>query len=197
MVLYSQKTEFFMGKCNDPELNALLRRAKEKDENAVSDLLTRYHLLFEKEIVRKGIPPARKDDARSEIHDVFCKALGTYDESVGTTFGLYLQICVRHRLTDFAKKLAAEEKLLSLDGRDMCVPSQAERSLLLSESNARMLAVLKKYLTPFEYSVAEFMIAGCKNREIAGKLGKKPKQVENAKARIKAKLAAHRDEFCG
>ena len=171
----------------------LLRKIREGNEEAFTDLCEMYKSLTEGAAEKYSAGLARednsvKDDFRQEATLALYRAANTYDlDQDKVTFGLYARTCIRNALITMIRK-AKSKKNAKLYGEDT-VPAEdiAEKVLSADEIDA-LSQKFANVLTPFELEVFTRYLDGEKPREIAKTLGKDAKSASNAIFRAKAKV---------
>lgn len=132
-------------------------------------------------------------------------AIRQYDPSSGTLFSTYAEHCIKMRLYT-AIKTASRLKHFPLNdgisleqlsedpgGQLSALPEYFRRSpeelVLAQESKEELYEAFSQCLSGFEIRVLDLYLDGLSYREIADKLGRSPKSVDNAVQRIRHKLA--------
>ena len=129
------------------------------------------------------------------------RAATTYDlEQANVSFGLYAQICITNRMISCVrrmKRLFSERPLSLAEDEELPTPVSDEpaASLLAKERVETTYSVIRRVLSPFEFSIWQYYVGGSSAKEIAVALGKNEKAVSNAIGRIRKKLKAARAEF--
>lgn len=126
-----------------------------------------------------------REDLMQEATIAFFRAAQTYDlDSESVTFGLYAKICIRNRLISLARKAKASARQKKSDSAD---ESAARSSDAHSFIEADKLSELISSLTVLEREVLSGRLSGLSYEEIAKKIGKDAKCVDNALVRIRRK----------
>lgn len=189
----------------------IIQNAQEGEEEAMAYLMEKY-----KSMVRALSRPlflmdGDKDDLLQEGMIGLFKAIRTYDAGKETSFETFANLCISRQLYS-AIKLSNRQKNIPLnsyvsidmaDGEDAA--NDLERILLsnrtgvswqqnpeeivIGEENAKNTKRrLFSRLSKMETQVLNLFLKGLTYQEIAEKLGKTPKTIDNALQRIKAKL---------
>ena len=189
----------------------IIQNAQNGDEEAMTYLMEKY-----KSMVRVLSRPlflmdGDKDDLLQEGMIGLFKAVRTYDAGRETAFETFANLCISRQLYS-AIKLSNRQKNIPLnsyvpidtaEGED--ASNNLERTLLLDragsawqqnpveivigEESARYTKrMLISRLSKMETQVLDLFLKGLTYQEIAEKLGKTPKVIDNALQRIKAKL---------
>ena len=189
----------------------IIKKAQEGDEEAMTYLMEKY-----KSMVRVLSRPlflmdGDKDDLLQEGMIGLFKAIRTYDAGRETAFETFANLCISRQLYS-AIKLSNRQKNMPLnsyvsidlaDGDDTA--GDLERTFLLDrtraswqqnpeeivigeESAQNIQRRLFSRLSKMETQVLDLFLKGLTYQEIAGKLDKTPKAIDNALQRIKTKL---------
>ena len=172
-------------KMEERYLAEVIKKAKNGNEEAISQLLEEYRPLMMK-AVSYSYPGLyehgyTKEDLLQEASFALAKAVQGYDFSRNVTFGAYTKRCVRNRFASIARavhKKRSSPSALS-DRRADTVPYV----------DAEWIDALESRLTAYELQVWRLYAEGYKPSEIAHTLGKNVKSIYNAICRIKAKVS--------
>ncbi len=180
---------------DNKELHLLILKCRDGDEEAFSSLLTQYTPMIRKVISGFADGAYDKDELFSEgciaLHSAVMRYnLGQED----VTFGLYARICIHNRLVDLIRKSKSQPQILPYDGEELADTDSIEAGLANREAIELIMKGASHLLSEYEYSVLMLHIQGYKTQDIAERLARTPKSVDNAKARLFKRL---RDEFSG
>jgi RNA polymerase sporulation-specific sigma factor len=75
------------------------------------------------------------------------------------------------------------------DIQDRSIAANPEEAVLIKEKYEAMLNRMKQELSPFEMKVVKLYLDGLSHTDIAKKLGKNVKAIDNALQRIRGKLS--------
>lgn len=130
-------------------------------------------------------------------------AIREYDPSKGASFKTFAEICIQNRIQS-AVRVAGRKKHLPLNdgipldevlsdestsqGARFFHPSPEEQ-VLARETEQEFSSVYSRCLSKLEAKIVELYLMGLSYREIADKLGRDVKSVDNAIQRIRRKLA--------
>ena len=133
------------------------------------------------------------------------KAIRSYDPSRDASFRTFAEICIRSRLYSVLRsqtldKHAALNHSVIVEAPFFDGNSYTAGSLDISQSNPEDLVILQEnfnemwkcvqnQLSEFEAKILGFYLDGLSYREIAAKVRKSPKSVDNAVQRIRRKVA--------
>ena len=131
-------------------------------------------------------------------------AIRTFSPDFGASFQTYAEVCIRRRLLS-AIKTASRYKHSPLNHAVSFDSSQfdetiapyllrdMEERILSKEQTDEMHRAFGSVLSGFEHDILRLFLEGLSYQEMAQKLGKSVKSVDNAVQRIRKKLARHRD----
>ena len=171
------------------DLIRLITLARSGDEGAYADLTVMYKPLIES----MGKNYAGKcdnalyteDDFIQEANLGFYSAVRTYEETDKVTFGLYAKICVRNRLVSLLRASSRKPKKPKVESEG----EQDVLSGLLDRENTKEIEKrIEGVLSRLEWEVFCLYIQKCSYADIAERLGRTEKTVDNAIYRIKTKL---------
>ena len=179
------------------ESNSLIELVRLGDDGAFSHLVSLYTPMMNKVISGFVNSFLRYDEAFSEACVALHRAAMSYDlsRSGEVTFGLYARICVYRRVCDLAEKSAKYNALVDLDVELVRCESNIEQNLVGRERMSMFVERARGVLSEYEYSVFTLYIEGYSTAEMAEKLGRDQKSVENAKSRMLKHLREENDIF--
>lgn len=127
-------------------------------------------------------------------------AMGDYDTSSEVTFFHFAELCIRRQMINAVdssntKKNRPLNSYVSLDGEDDegtvadsgSLSHDPAEMLIEAEEQNLLVDSLLKALSPMERQVCELYLTGLNYKEIAKKLGKTDKSIDNTLTRIKSK----------
>ena len=180
------------------EIIDLVNSAKEDNEQAFEQLLKKYqHLLSSMSNQYSNMCPSssssEKEDFLQEAKIAFYNAIKSYDPAQGRTFGAYAKICIRYRLISRvrflnSKKRRKEEELKS-PGAHSPRSDVVQDGIVKGEDRKALCKKAFEVLSKYEYRIFEMYFSGMKAKEIASKINKSEKSINNAIYRMKSKLA--------
>lgn len=131
---------------------------------------------------------AEYDDLMQEASLALYHAALSYDLGQSeVTFGLYAKICVRNRLISAGRKLSRQKKNRSA----VAIKHEQDRTQKRNAEFAQFgdfTKVIDSVFSDFEKSVFTLYLQGCSYKEMAQKLNKNEKSIDNAICRMKGKL---------
>ena len=154
-----------------------------------------------KPLLSAEIAPYTKELSAHDLADLkqgaliaFYRAALTYDTGKkDVTFGLYAKVCVKNGILDTLRYVARHrdrevctDELPSLS--DAQAGENPQQLFLDRQQIAQMYATARRILSPLEYRIFTLYMSGFSYTEIAAKLERTPKSVDNALTRIKRKI---------
>lgn len=181
----------------DMELDALISMSREHDDGAFSELVFRYTPMINKVISGFLNSDFRYDEAFSEACFSLHRAVMSYDVGMSDniTFGLYSRICVYRRMCDFVSEIKKNVPIVDCDVELVSSENNIEQRIVGRERMSKYLDKARSVLSDYEYRVFLMYIEGDTTSEIANKLGKNTKSIENAKSRMLKHLREESDMF--
>ena len=166
---------------NDKELSDLIASFRSGSEDAYEEVVHRFDLMI------RSIALAYFVDVK-DVHSEAClalrRALNTYDTDKDSTFGTYARKCVTNAVIDCVKRRKVEAPVSSLDVVEVAVSDGVQGRIERREEIDAFVSRARELLSDLEFDVFTLAMKGYKVSEIAARLGKKTKQIENAKARM-------------
>lgn len=177
------------------EVERLLPMIRRGSNAAFLRLSELYAPLLESEVARyaASLSPADLDDLRQSASVSLYRAALAFHGDRGVTFGLFAKICIVNGIADSLRYIRGKGTTLSMD--DLAEherPDDGEpnpQNLLLDKEQVwETRRQIREMLSPLEYEIFEMYISGFSYAEIASRIGKSQKSVDNALCRIKKKL---------
>lgn len=185
----------------------LVKLAQGKNRAALEEIVARYMSLIRSRANSYFIPGAEKDDIIQEGMIGLYKAILTFDETKTPYFKSFASACIKNNILT-AVKAAARKKnsplnsYISLtkgtyddDGNESLLDimalgeEQDPETILIDRENVNGIEyTINKALSKFELQVLLEYLSGMSYNEIAKKLNRDAKSVDNAIQRIKKKL---------
>lgn len=173
--------------------NLIRRYHNEGDQSVFEQLLKTYEPMLRSLVARYtvNVEACDVDDFRQVADIAFCNALQSYDLTQReVNFGLYAKICVSNALVSYLRSISKAHRGVDLvdvpidvDGGD-----NPHTEMVESETFLLMLARIQTLLSPYEYKIWTFYLAGYTAKKIAELLGREHHSIENAVYRIRCKL---------
>lgn len=151
------------------------------------------------------------DDLRQEASIALMRAVETYEEGRGVSFGLYAKICIKNRMISILRRIKRTASITASVPSDhgngshgadneagipdisaadiprrLC--GDPELHLIEAENYKHLTDIIGGALNEREKRVLDLYVGGASYKEIAERLNVSEKSVDNAVYRIKAKL---------
>ena len=175
---------------------ALLQAVRSGQADATDKLIMRYRPNVEMIAAKYVSSPMEQDDLIQEGMIGLLAAIQSYNPEKGTQFVTYASRCIDNSILTAIKKISRlkdipQAKLIALEevSPDTQYALSAEDEFLAKESVSTLTEILYEGLSSFENEVLRLHIVGCSYQEIADKLSKNPKAIDNAIQRIRKKLS--------
>jgi RNA polymerase sporulation-specific sigma factor len=181
---------------------ALTKKAADGDSNAEEALVSEYARLVRacaRPYFRAG---GDSEDLIQEGMLGLLSAIRTFDPIKGVKFSTYAEFCVRRRIYSAIRSAAGYKhtplnSYISLESpqldensaRSACFLRDPEDFVIARESAIEVEKLLNGALSRFESSVLELFLDGMSYKDMAARMGKSSKSVDNAVQRIRKKLA--------
>lgn len=176
--------------------NILLDEIKNGSASALDDIIKKYRPTVEAIAVKYINSPLEMDDLVQEGMIGLLAAVNSYNADKGTKFVTYASRCINNSIQSAIKKQSRlkdipQSSLVSLEEEilEKRVGLSAEDEYLAKESVSTLTNVLYEELSSFENEVLRLYMTGCSYSQIAEKLGKNNKAIDNAIQRIRKKLS--------
>ncbi len=181
----------------DSDIEKLLNLARNRDDGAFSEILSRYMPMMNKVVCGFVTPALSYDEVYSEACVALHRAVMSYDfaKSSKITFGLYARICVYRRLLTLSSGVKEDIFRVDMDVDMLSTGYSIEQSLVGRERMNEYLDKARGLLSEYEYSVFLLYLDGATTSEMAAKLGRDTKSVENAKVRMLKNLRRESSVF--
>jgi len=179
-----------MGVTDVVEENALVASAKSGNDEAFKQLADRYNGMLTSYVMSLSVPESERDDLMQEALVGLLRAVRTYD-GVSSKFSTYVSACVRNSVVSWLRKYSRRKhEVISEDVEALAVDNRStpEFQSLDRESTSQLYDSFFSVLSKFEAAVFELYLAEIPYSDIAKRLNKNEKSVDNALQRIKAKL---------
>lgn len=196
--------EYDLKKINDYEIMFLVN---EKNENAEEILIKKYKNLINKYVEEYKVTGLQNGLEECDLYQEgllgLINAIKTFDQSKEASFYTYANICIKTKIQtairdSSSKKNIALNQSVSLDNLtnsdstnyyDIICNDKNDISdrLLKQEEQQQLFIEIEKRLTSFEKEVLKLKTNSYSNEEIATKLQKDKRSIENAINRIRSK----------
>lgn len=183
----------------DEFINDLITKARNSNQKAFEKLLKNYDMLissFVNNAYNENMTKQDAEDLRQELTVAFYNSIMSYDMTQKkVSFGLYTKICMKNALKTYQQALNKRNDLVTLHGEDVLehvggVEEGPDRKLIENEEICEINSKVESILSEFENKVWKLYVSEFSTREIANKLNKSEKSIDNAIFRIRSKLKA-------
>lgn len=180
----------------EKQLSALIQSAKNGNQQAFEDLLDLYAPLIDsmtRQFVNTLSMAFDREDLRQEAILCFFHALMHFDEQKSPmSFGAYAKLCIRNGLISYWRTQKKDGQTVLLEEAMLAGSSDAEENLadrLIEEENYLSLyRLVQGELSDYENRIWWMYLSGRTAKEIAARMKKDEKSVQNAIYRIRQKL---------
>lgn len=194
---------------DDPEIIEIIRSDSEYSERALDFFLEKYKGLVLNQARSLFLIGADKEDLLQEGMIGLYKAVREYEPDKGA-FRNFAKTVVRQQMcnaikmsmtqkniplneyislyTPLTKEASYSDETVLMDTMEASGVSNPEDFIIDKENVSMIEYGLGKLLSPFEKSVYNLYVAGIDYRQIAVKLNRTPKSIDNALQRIRNKL---------
>lgn len=173
----------------------LLDEIKNGNDGATDEIINLYRSRVEVIAMKYINSPLERDDLIQEGMIGLLAAIHSFKADKNTKFSTYANTCINNSIQSALKKFSRlkdipQENIISLEDstNDEKTVISAEDEYLAKESVDALSQTLYEELSSFENEVLRLFIVGCSYNEIAEKLGKNQKAIDNAIQRIRKKL---------
>ncbi len=183
----------------------LIGRLRDGDDGVMDYILAKYKPLVRKKANAMFLIGGETDDLMQEGMIGLFKAIRDYDLEQETSFFTFAQLCISRQLysaieASNRKKHVPLNTYISFDaeseedGKPLAEVLTAdsmenpEQLVIAQENNRSFFARISGCLSLMEQEVLQEYLAGNNYHQIAQKMGKSTKAIDNALSRIKAKI---------
>ena len=165
-----------------------IRQAADGDQEAFGRIVGRMQPLIYAQIHSLRCEGVEDEDMAQEALLGLYAAVRTYRPDGGAAFTTYATTCIRKRLLTMLRGIGPQAEPLP-DDPTVSDPT-ADPALQIQEQEAmeNLLSGLRRRLTPMEYQVLLLRLSNCSYEEIANRMGRSKKAVDNAVQRIRRKF---------
>lgn len=174
----------------------ILSSAQSGDNTQMDIAIKKYRQFVEVIALKYNDSPLEAEDIIQEGMIGLLAAIKSYDSSKGAAFTTYARICIENSIQTALRKFTRQKDIPSqnvIEYSEEEIPAQsgsdsAEDIVIAQESVSLLTKVLRENLSEFENEVLRLHIIGCSYNEIAKRLCKTPKAIDNALQRVRKKL---------
>lgn len=182
---------------NEKSNDSILSNAQSSDENHLESAIRQNRAMVEQIAFRYKDSPMEREDIIQEGMIGLLAAVKSYDSSRGASFKTYAATCIDNSIQSALKKFSRKKDIPShsfVEYSEEEIPLEngfdsAEDIYIAQESVSLLTKVLRENLSDFENEVLRLHIVGCSYNEIASRLSKTPKAIDNALQRVRKKLS--------
>lgn len=175
----------------------VLSNAQSGNSVQLEALINEYRGMVEFIALKYINSPMEKDDLIQEGMIGLLAAIKTYDPSKGANLKTYANTCIDNSIQTALRKYNRLKDIPAqnvVEYQEEEIPEKqgvisAEDYFIAKESVSLLTEILKENLSEFENEVLRLHIVGCSYNEIATRLCRTPKAVDNAIQRIRKKLS--------
>lgn len=186
--------------------NEIIKKIAAKEEGAVEYMMQKYGGLVKKEVRTVFLIGAETEDLTQEGMIGLFKAIRDYEPDKGASFFTFATHCVRNQIktaisASNRKKHTPLNTYISIyaesteDGLSL-VELEADKSdcnpeelIIAREQKSDLMNKIESELSKYEKKVIDLYLEGLSYADIADKLGKTEKSIDNALFRIRGKLS--------
>ena len=177
----------------------LIKKYQDGDQAVLNFICEKYKPLVLKNSKKYFLVGGENEDLIQEGMIGLFSAIGDYDTTSEVTFFHFAQMCIDRQMikaieASNRKKhspLNAYVSLYDEEGEELEEPSLASDDpaeiIIEAEENMNLIDRLKKILSPMENKVFDLYMLDFDYKEIAAKLSKSEKSIDNTLTRIKSK----------
>lgn len=173
--------------------DTLLSNVQSGDSKNTEALISEYRSVVEAIASKYTNSPLEYEDIIQEGMIGLLASIKTFDESKGAKFKTYAQTCINNSIQTALRKFNRQKDIPQgavIEYAEEEIPEEngsisAEDYYITGESVSMLANILKENLSEYENEVLRLHIVGCNYNEIAKRLSKTPKSVDNALQRIK------------
>lgn len=174
----------------------ILSNAQSGNDSDAEALIHRYRQVVELAAARYKDSPMEREDLIQEGMIGLLAAIKSYDVKKGASFKTYSKICIDNAMQTALRKFNRLKDIPVqnvIEYQEEEIPpdsgfASAEDIVIAQESVSLLTKVLQQNLSDFENEVLRLHIVGCSYNEIAKRLCKTPKAIDNALQRVRRKI---------
>lgn len=175
------------------EVNQLVQKVRNNDTASFVELLGVYSQTISSLAYSFSLPDSEQEDLCQEGRMALYRAAMSYDE-VSASFTTYAVTCMTNAMISFAKRYNAHNAGKAYDVAPEDCGKEDESGVITTVELDELLAKDGfAGLSDYERRVMAMKLSGYKVGEIAEKIGKQTKSVENTLFRARQKLKKHID----
>lgn len=181
----------------------LVLLAKEGNSEAELELFNKYRSLINKYSRGYFLVGGDIEDLIQEGMIGLYKAIKNYSQEKDASFATFASLCIRRQIQSAIRNASTQKnKILSsavpiTDEEDddygifsITSADRPDQKLINKQTNEEIFSQLKKMLSPLEFDVLKYYLAGLTYEQISQKTNLSKKSIDNALSRIKNKLSS-------
>ncbi len=181
----------------------LVLLAKEGNSEAELELFNKYRSLINKYSRGYFLVGGDVEDLIQEGMIGLYKAIKNYSQEKDASFATFASLCIRRQIQSAIRNASTQKnKILSsavpiTDEEDddygifsITSADRPDQKLINKQTNEEIFSQLKKMLSPLEFDVLKYYLAGLTYEQISQKTNLSKKSIDNALSRIKNKLSS-------
>lgn len=176
----------------------ILSYAQSGDSAKLELLIEQSRQLVEAIASRYKDSPLEREDLIQEGMIGLWAAIKSFDKTKGASFKTYAGTCIDNSMQSALRKFKRQKDIPAQNIVEYLEEevsfensfSSAEDTYIAQESVSLLTKVLQENLSDFENEVLRLHVVGCSYNEIAKRLCKTPKAIDNALQRARKKLAS-------
>ena len=184
------------------QIRSLVQRAKENDTEAFIQLMGCFSKTIASLAHSFNLPDSEYEDLCQEGRMALYRAATSYDGKT-SEFSTYAGTCMTNAMITFASKYSTSVKhndysyssqdLSDSDNNEHKYQANTEDTVFAKEFSRMLSMEGFAGLSDYERLVVEYKLSGLMTRDIAKKLGKSAKSIDNTLFRARKKLREHID----
>lgn len=187
--------------------NEIIARIAKKDDEAIEYMMKKYGSIVKREVRTVYLIGAETEDLMQEGMIGLFKAIRDYEADKGTVFSTFATLCVRRQIktainNSNRKKHIPLNTYISIytendeygyeieDNLESENAASNPENMIIAKEQSRVLnELIENRLSSYEKKVLKYYLEGLSYQEIAQRLDKTDKSVDNALQRIRRKLS--------
>lgn len=187
--------------------NEIIARISQKDDEAIEYMMKKYGGIVKREVRTVYIIGAETEDLVQEGMIGLFKAIRDYDADKGASFSTFATLCIRRQINTAINNSNRKKHIplntyisIYIENEDYGYEiednlenenqaANPENMILAKEQSKAFDELIEKRLSVYEKKVLRLYLEGLSYQEIALRLDKTEKSVDNALQRIRKKLS--------
>lgn len=188
-----------------------IHAAKKGDKDAIEKIFENFKQVINFKVKKYFLQGGDKEDLVQEAMIGLFKAINSYDENKNSSFITFAFLCIKRQIiTAIRHSNSGKHKILNkaistsneeYDDADFIYDNKSlnfysPEDICLSKEKIKYLnKFLKIHLSPMEHKIFEYILVDMTYIEIAEKMGREPKSIDNSIQRIKNKIKIFINEY--